>query len=57
MSISKSGELINPKVCSGTFLESVLYSFVSSTKFCFVGCELGSLELKTESSVVVACDG
>ena len=56
MSVSGSGELSNPKL-SGTFLGSRLYSFVSSTRLCFVGCEFGSLVLRTESSVVVACDG
>ena len=57
MSVSGSAELINPKLWSGTFLGSVLYSFVSLTRLSFVGCEFGSLVLKTESSVVVACDG
>ena len=57
MSVLGSTELINPKLWSKTLLGSVLYSFVSLTRLCIVGCEFGSLVLRTESSVVVACDG
>ena len=57
MSFSRSVELSNPKVCSWGFLYSVVGPLISSTDICFVGCELGSLVLRTESSVVVACEG